>query len=71
MPGGSKCTHCGEKCDYICERCTRCEKCDGAHDRTRQPADQHLGKWLYHRGSNKGVALQALVDAGHKKGDWS
>jgi len=64
------CEICGENADYICERCLRCETCDPLQDRTRPLPDQHLGRWLWSRQSVKGVQLQALVIAGHGKGDY-
>jgi len=65
------CEICGERADYICERCLRCEKCCAEHDRTRQVPDQHLGKFIWSRSSNKGVQLRSLVTAGHGKGDYA
>lgn len=63
------CFYCGENADYICERCLRCEHCDAKLDQQRDLSNQHLGKWLWHRGTQKGVQLQALAVAGHAKGD--
>jgi len=64
------CEICGEQRDYICERCLRCENCCAQHDKTRQPAEQHLGRWIWSVSSVKGTQLRALVTAGHGKGDF-
>jgi len=68
--GGNICEVCGSNADYICERCLRCESCCAIQDKKRQPAEQHLGKWIWSRQSQKGVQLRALVTAGHGKGDY-
>lgn len=64
------CEVCGSNADYICERCLRCEQCDATQDRKRALPDQHLGRWLWSRQSLKGAQLDALVAAGHGKGDY-
>jgi len=66
----NSCEICGENSDYICERCLRCENCCAIHDRTRTPADQHLGKFIWHRSTQHGIQLRSLVTAGHGKGDY-
>ncbi len=72
MPGdvAHTCGICGLQRDYICERCLRCEHCCGLEDVKRRLEDQHLGKWLWHCKTYKGVQLTALQCAGHGKGDY-
>ncbi len=65
-----KCGVCGRQADYICERCLRCEQCCADRDLIRDKPEQHLGNWLWHRKSEKGVKLVALQRAGHGKGDY-
>lgn len=63
------CRFCHEDSDYICERCLRCEHCDPIADQKREKAEQHLNKWIWHRQTPKAKQLEALVEAGHAKGD--
>ena len=64
------CEVCHSQCDYICERCLRCENCCAQHDKVRGATDQQLGRWIWSRQGQKGVQLVALVTAGHGKGDF-
>lgn len=64
------CEICGTDDDWICERCLRCKSCCSRQDQQRALPDQHLGKWLWSRHSLKGAQLEALVTAGHGKGDY-
>lgn len=70
MDSAHTCEICGDQRDYICERCLRCEKCCATKDRDRDLPDQHLGRFIWAVKSTKGVALRALVTAGHGKGDY-
>lgn len=65
------CEICGADSQFICERCLRCEQCCAEQDRKRPLPEQHLGRWVWSRNSVKGVQLDALVIAGHGKGDYA